>query len=185
MCGETMHYEALLQNIMDQVKEAQIKLGYAKETIRLYYPVSTLNAILETNVKSDEAMLELLKEQSMKNNILGDLKFAAHQHRVEICVPPKGAEYVYQNVPNPLFLMDLIELFRKNHHCSFSEIESLFLAYSEEYVCEKMPEGSDFDAVLYFKDKAIDAYYYCIKEEMGHTIYHRFTKEDMAELFKE
>ena len=35
-----------------------------------------------------------------------------------------------------------------------------------------------FDYVLYFKDKTVDAYYYCIKEEMGHTIYHRFTKED-------
>ena len=26
----------------DQVKEAQLKLGYAKETVRLYYPVDSL-----------------------------------------------------------------------------------------------------------------------------------------------
>ena len=30
----------------DQVKEAQLKLGYAKETVRLYYPVDSLNTIL-------------------------------------------------------------------------------------------------------------------------------------------
>ena len=48
---------------------------------------------------------------------------------------------------------------------------------------EKKPEGSDFDEVLYFKDASVDAYYYCVKEEMGHTIYHRFTKEDMENLW--
>ena len=46
-----------------------------------------------------------------------------------------------------------------------------------------MPEGSDFDEVLYFKDASVDAYYYCVKEEMGQTIYHRFTKEDMENLW--
>ncbi len=29
-----------------------------------------------------------------------------------------------------------------------------------------------------FDDAEYDAYYYCVKMEMGHTIYHRFTKED-------
>jgi hypothetical protein len=41
-----------------------------------------------------------------------------------------------------------------------------------------MEDGADFDYVMYFNQPAIDPYYYCIKEEMGHTIYHRFTKED-------
>lgn len=33
-----MNREKLLKNMTDQVKEAQLKLGYAKETVRLYYP---------------------------------------------------------------------------------------------------------------------------------------------------
>ena len=43
-------------------------------------------------------------------------------------------------------------------------------------------EGSDFDYVLYFRDGRIDPYYYCIHQEMGHTIYHRFLKEDWKQL---
>ena len=41
-----MNTEKLIKNIMDQIKEAQIKLGFAKETTRLYYPVESLNACL-------------------------------------------------------------------------------------------------------------------------------------------
>ena len=42
-----MKLEALIQNMTDQIKEAQLKLGYARETMRLYYPLSSLNAMLE------------------------------------------------------------------------------------------------------------------------------------------
>ena len=47
-----MQYEVLIKNIIDQVKEAQIKIGYARETVRLYYPVTSLNLMLGMNVKS-------------------------------------------------------------------------------------------------------------------------------------
>ena len=33
-----MKLEALIQNMTDQIKEAQLKLGYARETMRLYDP---------------------------------------------------------------------------------------------------------------------------------------------------
>lgn len=177
-----MRQEILVQNIIDQVKEAQIKLGFARETVRLYYPISTLNAMLETDASNEKEMLAILSDNVFRNTILGDLRFSAHKQRIEVSVSPEGAEYVHKNVPEPAFLMDLIELFRKNHHCSLEEIHHLFESYSTEYICKKMPEGSDFDEVLYFKDSEIDSYFYCIKEEMGHTIYHRFTKADMIEL---
>ena len=45
-----------------------------------------------------------------------------------------------------------------------------------------MDPGTDFDYAVYFDDETYDAYYYCIKMEMGHTIYHRFTKEDYQKL---
>lgn len=180
-----MRYEVLIKNIMDQIKEAQIKLGFAKETVRLYYPVTTLNAMLGTHASNAKEMLEILKDDVFSKTDLGSLKFSSHKQRIEVSVPPEGAEYVHKNVKDPSFLIDMIELFRKNHHCTLEDIQNLFESHSADYVCEKMPEGSDFDEVLYFKDAEIDAYYYCIKEEMGHTIYHRFTKEDMVELLKD
>ena len=57
-----MQYEVLIKNIIDQVKEAQIKIGYARETVRLYYPVTSLNLMLGTNVKSGKEMVELLNQ---------------------------------------------------------------------------------------------------------------------------
>ena len=59
-----MNREKLLKNMTDQVKEAQLKLGYAKETVRLYYPVDSLNTILGSNAKDDQEMLTLLRKRS-------------------------------------------------------------------------------------------------------------------------
>ena len=47
-----MKLEALIQNMTDQIKEAQLKLGYARETMRLYYPLSSLNAMLSSLIQS-------------------------------------------------------------------------------------------------------------------------------------
>lgn len=174
-----MNQNKLIQNIIDQIKEAQIKLGYVKETVRLYYPTASINALLGINAENTEVLLEFLKKESaLGNTELGNLQFSVHQGRIEISIPPEGAEYVNRKVPTPAFLSDIIALFGMHHNCSRKDICAVFEKYSPDYICEEMPEGMDFDYVLHFKDETIDAYYYCIKEEMGHTIYHRFTKED-------
>ena len=178
-----MNEKKFIKNMIDQMKEAQMKLGFAKETVRFYYPVSTLNAMLGTDAANADEMLAILNSDIFRRTDLGELKFSSHKQRIEVSVPPEGAEYVHSHIPEPAFLAAMIELFRSNHHCSMEDVEQLFAAYSPDYVCEQMPEGSDFDRVFYFKDETIDPYYYCVKEEMGHTIYHRFTKEDMAELY--
>ena len=45
-----MNYKKLRNNMIDQIKEAQMKLGYVKETVRLYYPLSSLCNLLEMEV---------------------------------------------------------------------------------------------------------------------------------------
>jgi hypothetical protein len=174
-----MNEQKLLTNIIDQIKEAQMKLGFVKETVRLYYPPASICALLGIDVlKADELLLKLQQNNNFKNTVLGELKFAVHSGRMEVCIMPEACEYVYKNVENPPFLADIISLFQNNHHCSLEEICAVFARYSSDYVCEKMAEGTDFDYALHFKDETIDSYYYCVKMEMGHTIYHRFMKED-------
>ena len=182
--GEAMRCDKFIDNIMDQIKEAQMKLGYAKESLRLYYPLATLNAMLEESAQNTEEMLNLLHMEKLQKTPLGRLKFSSHKQRIEVSVSPEGAEYVHNQKEDPAFLKAIIELFRQHHHCSIDDVAELFSSFSEKYVCEKMPKGSDFDVVFYFEDSKIDKYYYCVKEEMGHTIYHRFTREDMVELLQ-
>ncbi len=219
---------ALLQNMIDQISEAQIKLGYARETIRLYFPAASLRSLLEMpseggntgflpegpaedttlqeplredislqelsredislrelprkDTDADDLLDYLQKEPSLCSGVLGDLQFRRRGSRFEVSVPPEGSEYVFRNVRPSDFLTDLIGLFREHHSCTTEQIRSVFEKYSTDVCCEQMPEGSDFDYVLYFRDGRIDPYYYCIHQEMGHTIYHRFLKEDWKQL---
>lgn len=179
-----MNVERLLTNMQDQVLEAQIKLGYAKETIRLYYPVSSLNALLGLTCTGADTMLAMLEqEEALKYTRLGRLQFAVHSGRLEIGIPPEGVEWVYRNLEPPAFLKRFIGLFQEKHSCTIEEVCQVFAEFSHEYVCDVMPFGIDFDYCVHFLDRDIDEYYYCIKMEMGHTIYHRFMQEDYEQLF--
>lgn len=178
-----MNQDRLIQNMIDQIKEAQIKLGYVRETVRLYYPVASFNSLLGTEAKDTGEMLRLLEENpAFSETVLGRLQFSEHKGRMEVSVPPEGSEHVHREIPDPAFLKDIIGLFETHHACTLADVRGVFEKYSRNYVCEKMPEGMDFDYVLYFSDSAIDSYYYCVREEMGHTIYHRFIREDYEAL---
>ena len=192
-----MERDKLIANMTDQIKEAQLKLGYAEETVRLYYPLSSLRMLLgvegadgTSGADATDAgtVLAALKAEleGWEDCPLGKLSVCLHGDRVEIGIPPKGVRYVHEQVKEPAFLSALIGLFQTKHHCSIEDVRRVFKSFQEDYVCEKLSkeaaERMGFDYVLYFKDGAVDAYYYCIKEEMGHTVYHRFTREDYERL---
>ena len=42
-----MGYSKLEKNLIDLMKEEQAKLGYRKEAVRLYYPLSSLNHLFD------------------------------------------------------------------------------------------------------------------------------------------
>ncbi len=49
-----LDYSNLERSLIDVIKEEQAKLGYYREDIRLYYPLSSLNHFLETDVNADK-----------------------------------------------------------------------------------------------------------------------------------
>ena len=175
-----MDRNRFIENLTEQIKEAQLKLGYAEETIRLYFPVQSMCDLLRIELRSGEELVALLKEGGeFENTVLGSLSFAlCKDDRIEVCIPASGAAHVHEQVSNPPFLESIIELFRRNHSLTIEEICECFASFNAQYVCEKMEPGTDFDYVLYFPDHNPDAWYYCVKIEMGHTIYHRFTEAD-------
>jgi len=52
--GGYMMYHRLENSIIDVIKEEQAKLGYRKEEIRLYYPLSSLDHFFETSADAEE-----------------------------------------------------------------------------------------------------------------------------------
>lgn len=177
-----MDKERLIENITEQIKEAQLKLGYTKESIRLYFPDQSLCELLRMDCVSGSGLAYLL-EREFQDTILGKLTFAPCKgDRIEVCISAEGAAHVHEQVADPPFLAGIIELFRENHCLTIGEISAFFAKFSEHYVCEKMDPGMDFDYVLYFSDGHPDSWYYCVKIEMGHTIYHRFTEADYRSL---
>lgn len=75
-----MNEQKLIQNVIEQIKEAQLKLGAEKEVIRLYFPMASMNAILGTNYTDEQKMLAALRTNTVfDTTVLGRLKFFIHE----------------------------------------------------------------------------------------------------------
>lgn len=182
------NYDNLQRSLIDVIKEEQAKLGYYREVIRLYYPLSSLNHFFGTNVEADEMqrILDGTGEQDHTpitagmNEALSD-KFGMVEvsHRGDrFCfhIPPEGVEYVHENTTENEFIRELVQLVAK-HGCTIEEVYQLFTKHSGHVRREPMENG-EFDVRIWFEDDAEDPYYYCFKQEGKHMIYHRFLPAD-------
>lgn len=171
----------LENTIIDIIKEQQVKLGYVEETVRLYFPDTSMTSLLNINTDNkSELEQRLAKSCAECKEHLGNVLFTNSNGRICIIIPPEGGSYVHDKVQTSPFLVDIIKLF-SNHHISIEDVCGIFKKYSADYVCEKQ-STNEFDYLLYFNDKSIDKYYYCVKFEGEHAIYHRFARHDVQEL---
>ena len=100
----TTGYARLAKSLIDIVKEQQAKLGYRKEIVRLYYPLSTLRHFFEcagddnkiaAGVISEQQMLEILAPDNLPKQLtdtIGEIKVTAKNERFCIEIPPEGSE---------------------------------------------------------------------------------------------
>ena len=182
------NYDNLQRSLVDVIKEEQAKLGYYREDIRLYYPLSSLNHFFGTNVGADEMqrILDGTGEQdhtpiaAAMNEALSDkLGMVEVSHRGDrFCfhIPPEGVEYVHENTTENEFIRELVQLVAK-HGCTIEEVYQLFTKHSGHVRREPMENG-ELDVRIWFEDDAEDPYYYCFKQEEEHMIYHRFLPAD-------
>lgn len=179
---EVLHMDCsrLEKNIIDVIKEQQAKLGYIREKVRLYYPLSSLNHFFGTDADENE-MNRILEEfcRSVRDS-LGDVRVSNTGDRFCFLIPEQGAEYVRSVTGEHEFISELIELVRR-HGCTIRQIRELFGRYSEKVHFEKVDNG-EFDYLIRFEEEAEDQYIYCFKEEGCHITYHRFLPEDYREL---
>lgn len=192
------NFSALEKNLMDIIAEQQLKLGYRKESVRLYYPKSSLlNLLYGDAYKNSDVQptpdFPILENDELRDIITGyfndrkinspimGLQVSYKGDRYCITISPDGSEYVHGRLisgaaPETEFLKDFLECV-SHHNISLEDIISVFERYSDSVICEKT-DIPDFDYLIYFEDEVPDAYMYCIKFEGEHAIYHRFTKAD-------
>jgi hypothetical protein len=174
-CEYKPDFSALENNIIDVIKEEQIKLGYKSETIRLYYPMESINNLLGTKLSVKDLQGVLNSFCFYVKERLGAVEFSNKDERFCIVIPPKGVTYVHEEIEDRYFLREFIGVISK-HHCTIDDILKVFHRYSNKVNCKET--NGEFDYLIYFEDGQPDAYKYCIKFEDCHAIYHRFTDRD-------
>ena len=171
-----MYFDRLEKNLIDIIKEEQAKLGFRKEAIRLYYPLSSLNHFFEAEDSEAEMLARLSGFPASLTKKLGNVTVTAKKDRFCFHIPEDGSVYVHEHTDANEFIRSLVELLQ-HHGCTMDDIFSLFKDTSENVIFEEMNHG-EFDWLVYFEDGKPDAYCYCIADEGCHLTYHRFTKED-------
>lgn len=171
-----MNYSKLEQNIIDMIQEEQIKLGYRKETIRLYYPLLSLNRLLEVNCSVEQMCEALGSFCSHTEDRLGRIQVSHQKERFCLAIPAHGSEYVHMHKGDTSFIRDFIHTISR-HGVTMKEVLQQFYKYSDNVHAEKLENG-EFDYLVYFEDGVPDAFRYCLTDEGCHIIYHRFTAED-------
>lgn len=176
-----MTFAKLEKNIIDVMKEEQVKLGYRRETIRLFYPVLSLNRLLDTDYEAKQMADILNLFCDYVKDRLGRIEISNRGESFCFTIPEQGAEYVHKNMGDKEFIIDFINTVSK-HGVTMDEVLQQFYKYSDKVHVEKASHG-EFDYLVYFENGKPDDFRYCITDEGCHIIYHRFTVDDYNDLY--
>lgn len=171
-----MDFSKLEKNVIDFIQEEQLKLGYRRETIRLYYPLLSLNRLFGTDCDVDQMCKLMDSFCSYAEARLGRIEVTHQKERFCFAIPPEGSEYVRENTEYPAFIRDFIHTVSR-HGVTIEEVLQQFYRYSDNVHVEKLENG-EFDYLVYFENGIPDDYRYCISDEGCHIIYHRFSIDD-------
>ena len=126
-----MNFENLMKNLSDVIVEEQLKLGYRRETVRLYYPPASLQRLL--GVEGERAHLEeaLHGFCAEARGTLGEVTAVmdAQGGRYCLAVPPQGVQYIHENMGEAPFIAELIRLIERAD-CTLDDVLSLFQSRS-------------------------------------------------------
>lgn len=169
-------FDRLEQNMQAVIAEQQIKLGYLEEKIRLYYPLASLNGLLEMECTVSEMMGKLEEFFTSVEEKYGKTEVTEKEGRFCFLLSSQAGKYVHEHMGDYAFLRELIEMVAGHGH-SFEEVLSVFRKYSDCVHVEPVDYG-EFDYLIYFQDGKPDDFIYCISLEGQHITYHRFTRAD-------
>ena len=141
-----MGYKRLYKNLIDIIKEEQAKLGFRRESIRLYYPLSSLNHFFETQDTEEQMKNRLHGIPDFIKETLGDIKVTSKKERFCFYIPEEGSNYVHENTNPNEFIKELVEIVGK-HGCKMEDIIALFKQHDKNVYVEEIHNG-EFDYLI-------------------------------------
>ena len=117
--------DALKKSIVDAIEEGQLKLGYREETIRLYYPLSSLCTLMHQSMDAAQMTRALTTFSEQVKGELGEIEVNRKGERFCLAVGPKGAAWVHEHTDPSGFLADFIAAIGR-HGCTMDELLAIF-----------------------------------------------------------
>ena len=161
----------LERNLIDNVLECEIKLGFDELPVILYYPKASLMELLFCS--EEDLVAEISKFRLQVRDSLGDIiieKVSGESDRYSVTIPSEGVRWVNANFKPSDFIKLFIETI-KSPGKKFDDIKKLFEKFSEDVIVETREDG---EKAIYFADTSIDPYMYIIEENAFGLEYHRF-----------
>lgn len=168
-----MDVKELEDTVISTVQETQVKLGPVDGTVSLYLPLDSICSH-RTPSCPDGLLRDFVNSARSR---LGDVEYSIKDDRVRITVPKEGCKYVSKLPVSPVLRVMVDSILEGKDS---KELKAGLMRISPGCVWIDTNE-KEFDHVVYFKDE-IDPYIYCIKEEIGHITYHRFSRNDYIRL---
>lgn len=166
-----MNFSRFEKNLTDNIKEAQLKLGYDNRPMSLNYMGKSLAHLIGSEC-TEEVLADFA--EYVKNR-LGQLSFRAIRDGWCVTVSAEGTAYV-NNLTGYDFLSALINAVRE-HGTSMEQVLDIFRSHAENLTVKEI-RNDEFDLLVY----GVDDYYYCLTDEGCHVTYHRFIREDYEDL---
>lgn len=177
-------FKRLEKNILDNIFEAQVKLGFDHRAMSLNYTSASLEHLLGEKLTPEEMRQILADFSDYSLPRLGQLTYSEIKNGFCITVPPEGTKFVHSRYDGGQFISSLVGSIRE--HRTLEEILDIFRRFSDSVSVTEM-NNDEFKYLVYFRDGVPDDYRYCLSadEEIDgsvHVTYHRFIREDYEDL---
>ena len=175
----------LEKHIVDTIKEWQMKIGVSKEVLRLYYPKESICLYLQLPENTENALLQQKTESYIREHAsyLEGTRVSYQKDRFCVAVSEAGSRYVAEHVELPSFLVLFLAAIKKQ---DMEAVRSVFRDYAREhhgtYIEDREEDG--LGTVFYFEQEELDAYAYCVEQDVFGVTYHRFAREDYERLLE-
>ena len=170
----TGSYKRMERDLIDNILESCVKLGFADTPITFYYPETSLTELFRCG--RDEIPSAIAEFRKSEQDHFGDVEFEAlhdEKRRYAVKVPAEGIEWVHANFEPSDFIKEFVKEIKKPG-ITLNDIADFFRRFSPTVDIKKI---SLDEWALSFTDENIDPYVYHIEQNEFGLEYHRFTKE--------